>query len=129
MGLFMGGVSSFTSGVKEDVYDSLRDYLEGNDKYKLPEGVKTWRFGGMAGFPFTKYEIPEGVEIIPSNAFYRCSNLEEITVPSSVVSIGDSWLDKCPNITTIYVNKPEGSFNTQYWAYDTEKELSIIWLG
>ncbi len=129
MGLYMGGVSSFTSQVKEDVYDSLRDYLEGNDKYKLPEGVKTWRRDGMAGFTFTKYEIPEGVEVIPSAAFYRCPNLEEITVPSSVVSIEDSWLDNCPNIKTIYVKKPEGSFNAQYWAGDSNYEVSIVWLG
>ena len=33
--------------------------------------------------------VPEGVSAIPTNAFQYCAQLESITMPSSVTTIGD----------------------------------------
>lgn len=39
--------------------------------------------------------IPEGVTIIPSNAFYRCSSLNRITLPQSLTTIEEEAFSNC----------------------------------
>ena len=41
------------------------------------------------------YEIPEGVEIIRSKAFYKCYELTEITLPSTLKSIEEMAFFRC----------------------------------
>lgn len=42
-----------------------------------------------------KYEIPEGVETIRTKAFYKCSELSEITLPSTLKSIEEKAFFRC----------------------------------
>ena len=41
------------------------------------------------------YEIPEGVETIRTKAFYKCSDLREITLPSTLKSIEEKAFFRC----------------------------------
>ncbi len=71
------------------------------------------------------YEIPEGVETIRTKAFYKCYELTEITLPSSLKSIGEMAFFRCslkaltlPDALTI-IGKDAFSY-----CYDLE-ELTI----
>lgn len=73
---------------------------------------------GDFSFPWSSIKeviIPEGVKTIGQGAFYSCSNLETVTLPSTVTSIGwDSW---------------EGNGNSvpnAYGAFEGCKKLSTI---
>ena len=48
--------------------------------------------------------IEEGVSSVYKYAFYDCSNLESVTIPSSLKSIGDSAFLKAANVKRIYIN-------------------------
>ena len=45
--------------------------------------------------------VPEGIEAIDWFAFYDCSSLLEINVPSSVTVIGHAVFDGCPHVTMV----------------------------
>lgn len=47
------------------------------------------------------YEIAEGTRVIGGEAFALCSSLTSITIPSSVVSIGDFSFYGCSSLTSI----------------------------
>ena len=50
--------------------------------------------------------IPSSVTSIGSRAFYGCTSLTSITIPSSVTSIGSSAFYKCTKLTSVTI--PEG---------------------
>ena len=43
----------------------------------------------------TSIDIPEGVTVIPDSCFYECSNLESITLPSTIKQIGYTAFHSC----------------------------------
>lgn len=53
----------------------------------IPAGVTSIGRDAFAGTKIESIIIPEGVTSIGQGAFYRCSNLESISIPSTVVSI------------------------------------------
>lgn len=55
--------------------------------------------------------IPEGVSEIDWFAFYDCSSLFDITVPSTVTSIGHAVFDGCTHAT---ITCPSGSYAESY---------------
>lgn len=50
--------------------------------------------------------IEDGVERIGQNAFYNCSNMKSVSLPTSLKSIGESSFAECNNITSLVI--PEG---------------------
>ncbi|MFA5450183.1 MAG: leucine-rich repeat protein, partial [Clostridia bacterium] len=73
--------------------------------YQIPMGttkIATNAFGNS----ILKYiTIPDGVEEIADSAFAHCDNLQSLTIPSSVISIGVSVLQNCHRLTVINVDE------------------------
>lgn len=57
----------------------------------FPESIKTLIFGNR-------------VQYIPAYAFYKCSNITMLTIPQSVISIGDDAFKNCTSLETVYFN-------------------------
>lgn len=49
----------------------------------------------------TTYNIKKDIKWIGEDAFYYCSNLEEIIIPDNVVNIGDFAFSQCGNVKTL----------------------------
>ena len=49
---------------------------------------------------------------IEENAFYRCQNIREITLPLSLRQIGDYAFDNCNNLNRVYFEGTENDWNT-----------------
>lgn len=49
----------------------------------------------------TEITIPEGVEVIPDNFFYDCTNLQSVILPKSLKRIGDYAFYGCSSLTNI----------------------------
>ena len=65
----------------------------------------------------TIYEIPEGVKKIRNNAFKDCSNLEELTLPSTLEYIGINAFYRCENLKRIIVNRKKDSIEIEgFWG-------------
>jgi len=46
----------------------------------------------------------EGLQKIEDEAFYDCTSLESITLPSSVTEIGDEAFSDCTNLSEVILN-------------------------
>ena len=60
-----------------------------------------YAFYGCSGL--TSLTIPSSVTSIGNKAFYGCSGLTSLTIPSSVTSIGESAFSGCSGLTTLTI--------------------------
>ena len=70
------------------------------------------------------YSVKEGTRIICDRAFWSCSSLSEIVIPSSVTSIGDSAFSGCYSLSEIVI--PSSVTNIGDWAFSGCDSLSEI---
>lgn len=71
----------------------------------------------------TSITIPNSVKILGQNCFYNCG-LTSINIPSSVTNIGNNCFAECPNLTTIYIDKPTDSIAGSPWGAEN---ATVIW--
>ena len=67
------------------------------------------------------YSIPEGVEVIGDHAFYNCSGLKKVILPSTLKTIGKAPFYVC-GLTSIEYTSTIEDFNkiqTTVWEYNT----------
>ena len=60
----------------------------------------------------TSIEIPSSVTSIGSNAFFRCNSLTSVTIGSGVTSIAATALAGCPKLTIIKVDEGNGAYKS-----------------
>ena len=72
------------------------------------------------------YSIPEGVERIAKNCFYKCDRLQRIDIPSTVKEIGDMAFFKCYGISLVTL--PDGlvSIGNDAFSYCENMKYSIF---
>lgn len=83
---------------------------------ELPSGITYIGISAFAqsGVRFTS--IPEGVTQMETYAFWDCPNITEITIPSTVVSWGQTVFRNCTNLTTVYYNPVNCTAQAPNWS-------------
>ena len=70
--------------------------------------------------------IPSSVTSIGDSAFYGCNSLSEIVIPSSVTSIGDSAFYGCNSLSEIVIPSSVTSIgNSAFWGCNSLSEIVI----
>ncbi len=60
------------------------------DTYTVPDGITKIGDGAFGGSDLKSIILPDGVSAIGKYAFNMCNILESVTIPQSIISIGDS---------------------------------------
>lgn len=66
------------------------------EKWQMLEGREVFILEGHAG-------LPEGLKHLPDRAFYGCSSLRSVTIPSSVVAIGGWAFYSCSSLSSVTI--------------------------
>ena len=101
---FVGGNYSATSASSSTLFG----YIFGTSSYT--GGVATRQYYSTGDYKYTTYYIPttlRSVTITGGNilygAFYNCSGLTDITIPSSVTNVGERAFINCISLTSITI--------------------------
>ena len=100
-----GGKATITGFTGDDDHIVIPAKIDGIDVYAIAASA-------FEDYQVKSVIISEGVEVIDWFAFYRCSYLESITIPSSVRRIGHSAFEGCSTRFTIYCH--DASFAQSY---------------
>ena len=78
------------------------------EKYKnaAPDGlfyIESILIGYKGEMPTGKINIKNGTRLIAGRAFYSCSGITDVTIPSSVSSIGEAAFSRCTGLTDIII--------------------------
>lgn len=60
--------------------------------------------------------IPNSVLTINTRAFADSDFLNEVRIGNGIIGINSSAFQNCPNLTDIYIDKPEGSISSAPWG-------------
>ena len=89
-------------------------YVRFSDNYYTSnDKLGDWAFYGCSGL--TSLNIPSGVTSIGDKAFKGCSRLTSLTIPSSVTSIGDWAFGYCSELTSLTL--PSGVTSIGNYAF------------
>ena len=118
--LFIGEKPNITSVMNED-FSTEKTKEEFNEAFVDEWGVKYSKDGrkllAAPGELSGAYSVKEGTRIICDSAFWYCSSLSEIVIPSSVASIGDSAFSFCSSLKYISIPKSIIGLNGNPFVY------------
>lgn len=95
------------SYISQGIYDSGTDIPDGDlylDNYvQLIDEIRQPLVQSLVEdrTTLTRITIPEEVTNIANEAFYGCSNLEEVYIPDTVISLGISSFEGCSKLKTV----------------------------
>ena len=100
--------SSYNSSIFYNCYN-FRRYCTNFDEFKYFTGVTVLKLGLFTNCWFESIVLPEGLTTIQGNngdggAFYNCTKLTSIELPSSVTSIQQRAFQNCTGLTHITFN-------------------------
>jgi hypothetical protein len=84
------------------------------DAENLPQGITIKRLGEYC-FRRTNIKlanVPQGIQIIPSNAFSRCGKLYQVDLPDGITELAASCFSGCTNLSTINLPDTITKFGT-----------------
>ena len=90
---------------------------------EIPEGTKVIGEYAFRTHEFESITIPQSVVLIGDGAFDGCSNLTSITIPEGVTSIGNSAFRDCSNLTSVTI---EGGTSIDSYAFEYCSSLTSI---
>ena len=84
-------------------------------------------YGAIYFFPKSVETVTIGDKVthIPYNLFRDCENLKNVTIPNSVVSIGDCAFERCKSLTTINIPNSITSIGKDAFEYSGLSTLNI----
>ena len=125
--LFIGEKPNISPVMNEDL-STKRTEEELKEAFVDGRGVKYSKDGRKLLRALEKlsesYSVKEGTRIICNGAFWYCSSLSEIVIPSSVTSIGDRAFDTCSSLSEIAI--PSSVTSIGDWAFSGCDSLSEI---
>ena len=74
----------------------------------------------------TQYDIPDGVEIIGTKAFYKCYYIENISIPESVKSIEEKAFHRTSALTELTLSNNLEFIGKDAFAYCDKLEIVTI---
>ena len=94
----------------------------------IPEGVTIKNYAFYSCSSITSVTIPSSITSIGDFAFYGCSGLTSVLIPEGVTSVGDFAFYGCYGLKTIYnfsnLQITVGSTNYGYVAYYADKVIN-----
>ena len=63
------------------------------------------------------YTVPEGVERLARNSFYKCDALEEVTLPDTLTEIGNMSFFKCTSLKLVDLPESVKSLGSDAFSY------------
>ncbi len=131
-------IYSSTGGGEESIFPNLNRYdvTSENEFLCSVDGVifsKDMKKIIRAPFAIGDYSIPNGVESIEQDAFDRCSKMQKVTIPSSVVKINEHGaFGGCSSLNEFILESNEhfisenGMLIEKYPGYNNTEELYLI---
>ena len=127
--LFIGEKPNITPVMNEDLStetteEELKEaFVDGRGVKYSKDGRKLLKVPGeLSG----AYSVKEGTRIICDRAFWYCSSLSEIVIPSSVASIGDSAFSSCCSLSEIVIPSSVTSIgDSAFSSCDSLSEIVI----
>ena len=127
--LFIGEKPNITPVMNEDLStetteEELKEALvdEWGVKYSKDGRKLLEAPGELSG----AYSVKEGTKIICDSAFWYCSSLSEIVIPSSITSIGDSAFYGCNSLSGIVIPSSVTSIcDSAFWGCNSLSEIVI----
>lgn len=87
------------------------------ESFTIPDGVETIAYNAFYRNAHLKsVQIPDSVTTIEEGAFRECLLLDDVVIPDSVVSIGDNAFSKCEGLKTISLSKNLQSIGSQAFS-------------
>ena len=101
--------------------DSFLTYFASLKKLTLEEGITTIGSRAFSEYTYTDIVLPSTVTAIGDNAFYKCTQLENMKLPSALKTIGNSAFSDCEALKTITI--PDSVTELGKYAFSGCKEL------
>ncbi len=111
---------------------TVKDKSGMREKLIIPEYIGSKRITSIGEYAFyncsslTSITIPSSVTSIGDRAFQGCDSLTSITIPSSVTSIGDRAFQGCDSLTSITFAEGSKLTSIGEWAFYNCSSLTSI---
>ena len=69
------------------------------------------------GGPTTSYAVPDGVERLARNSFYKCESLEEVTLPDTLKELGNMSFFKCGSLKLVDLPESVETLGSDVFSY------------